>query len=91
MKKKADIASDDISLLATDFFVCERCIQSALIYHKIYHLRYNTFKNCEKKLEHAIIEHPEIQIETTIAECIKDKDWLHNIITEHLEMCRMNI
>ena len=38
-----------------DFYLCNKCADAALKYHKIYHLRYSIFKASEMKVKFVVV------------------------------------
>nr|CAD2177090.1 unnamed protein product [Meloidogyne enterolobii] len=65
-----------------DFYLCNKCADAALKYHKIYHLRYSIFKASEMKLELTSTEHPEYSVEQVIEQCKNDTEWVENLCIE---------
>ncbi|KAL7070549.1 hypothetical protein ACQ4LE_010585 [Meloidogyne hapla] len=62
-----------------DFYLCNKCADAALKYHKIYHLRYSIFKASELKLELTSTENPEYSVEQVVERCKNDSEWVENI------------
>uniref|UniRef100_A0A915LTP1 Uncharacterized protein n=1 Tax=Meloidogyne javanica TaxID=6303 RepID=A0A915LTP1_MELJA len=65
-----------------DFYLCNKCADAALKYHKIYHLRYSIFKASEMKLELTSTENPEYSVEQVIEQCKNDTEWVENLCIE---------
>ena len=83
------IANADSSTCVIDFYVCRKCSETALKYHKAFHLRYDIFKACEEKIEAVSAEHPELSTEQVVEECTADQEWINNLFTEAIDALQL--
>uniref|UniRef100_A0A0N4Z378 DUF4211 domain-containing protein n=1 Tax=Parastrongyloides trichosuri TaxID=131310 RepID=A0A0N4Z378_PARTI len=77
---------DDIELSAMDFHICEICADLSEIYHRLTHMRFLTFMNCEEKLEELCMFDENIMVSKAISVCLKDVKWLNTIMSDYCDI-----
>jgi hypothetical protein len=75
-------------LVAIQFCICSRCSQLALTYHRLHHMKYNTFRYCEDMIENMSILRPDLPIDSLVSLCLSKRSWQRKLINEYAILWR---
>ncbi|GIX72624.1 DUF4211 domain-containing protein [Caerostris extrusa] len=74
---------DKYLAIKTEFDVCDKCFTSVSLYHRLYHHKYNLFKECRSKASDVKASNANLEShEDVLKICLEDIPWIEKMFGE---------